>query len=179
MRNTKPSSSAWKTALRPLVSEVETVGAIACALECNHGSLSDRIMNRYGDSPEGWWKSALEFVRLCRKKSILRHHPVDEILQPQSDDRGLSPLGAAHGGRKYGLSVSPGVTEAGYGEDGRIKSAIGIGSLLNDGIGDTIRVSLTEDPEYEVPVAADCKTVSSRPGSVLARERMADRTADA
>jgi len=121
----------------------------------NHGSLSDRILNRYGDTPLGMVESALEFARICRKYdfhdvifSMKASNPkvmiaAYRLLATRLDDEGMD----------YPFHL--GVTEAGDGEDGRIKSAVGIGSLLEDGIGDTIRVSLTEDPECEIPVARE------------------------
>jgi (E)-4-hydroxy-3-methylbut-2-enyl-diphosphate synthase len=120
----------------------------------NHGSLSDRIMNRYGDTPAGMVESALEFVRIARKHdyhdivlSMKASNPkvmiqAYRLLVARMDQEGIDP---------YPLHL--GVTEAGLGEDGRIKSAVGIGALLDDGLGDTVRVSLTEEPEAEVPVA--------------------------
>ena len=120
----------------------------------NHGSLSDRIMNRYGDTPAGMVESALEFVRIARKHgyhdivlSMKASNPkvmiqAYRLLVARMDEEGLDP---------YPLHL--GVTEAGLGEDGRIKSAVGIGALLDDGLGDTVRVSLTEEPEAEIPVA--------------------------
>lgn len=116
----------------------------------NHGSLSDRIMNRYGDSPAGMVESAFEFIRICRK---LDYH--DIILSMKSSNTKVMVEAyrmlvseMVRVGWDYPLHL--GVTEAGLGEDGRIKSAIGIGTLLLDGIGDTIRVSLTEDPWHEI-----------------------------
>jgi (E)-4-hydroxy-3-methylbut-2-enyl-diphosphate synthase len=136
----------------PLVLKLKSLGR-AMRIGSNHGSLSDRIMNRYGDSPEGMVESALEFVRICEKNGFY-----DIILSMKSSNPKvmiaayrLLASRMAQEGMNYPFHL--GVTEAGYGEDGRIKSAIGIGSLLHDGIGDTIRVSLTEDPEFEVPVA--------------------------
>ncbi len=136
----------------PLVLKCKSLGR-AMRLGSNHGSLSDRIMNRYGDSPEGMVESALEFVRICEKNGFY-----SIILSMKSSNPKvmiaayrLLVMRLAEENMDYPLHL--GVTEAGYGEDGRIKSAIGIGSLLNDGIGDTIRVSLTEDPEFEIPVA--------------------------
>src|SRR4029077_16368479 len=107
----------------------------------------------YGDSPEGMVESALEFVRICEKNQFY-----DIILSMKSSNpkvmiAAFRLLAARLAEEKMDYPFHLGVTEAGYGEDGRIKSAIGIGSLLNDGIGHPIRVSLTEDPEYEVPVA--------------------------
>ncbi|HEX6508143.1 MAG TPA: flavodoxin-dependent (E)-4-hydroxy-3-methylbut-2-enyl-diphosphate synthase, partial [Chloroflexota bacterium] len=128
-------------------------GGISLRIGTNHGSLSDRIMNRFGDTPEGMVESALEFVHVCEK---LDYH--DIILSMKASNpkvmiaayRLLAARMAALG-MDYPFHL--GVTEAGNAEDGRIKSAIGIGSLLEDGIGDTIRVSLTEEPEAEIPVA--------------------------
>ncbi len=121
----------------------------------NHGSLSDRIMNRFGDTPLGMVESAMEFVRICQA-----HDYHDIILSMKASNPRV--MIAAYrllaermflAGMDYPFHL--GVTEAGDGEDGRLKSAAGIGSLLEDGIGDTIRVSLTEDPEFEVPVAKE------------------------
>ena len=119
----------------------------------NHGSLSDRILSRYGDTPKGMVESALEFIRICRKHDY--HNIV--VSMKASNTRvmvyayRLLVNEMIKEGMKYPLHL--GVTEAGEGEDGRIKSAVGIGTLLSEGIGDTIRVSLTEAPEYEMPVA--------------------------
>lgn len=119
----------------------------------NHGSLSDRILSRYGDTPKGMVESALEFIRICRKHDY--HNIV--ISMKASNTRvmvyayRLLVNEMIKEGMKYPLHL--GVTEAGEGEDGRIKSAVGIGTLLSEGIGDTIRVSLTEAPEHEMPVA--------------------------
>jgi (E)-4-hydroxy-3-methylbut-2-enyl-diphosphate synthase len=137
---------------QPLVLKCKSLGR-AMRIGCNHGSLSDRIMNRYGDSPEGMVESALEFVRIAQKNEYY-----DLILSMKSSNpkvmiAAYRLLVARMAEEKMDYPLHLGVTEAGYGEDGRIKSAIGIGSLLNDGIGDTIRVSLTEDPEFEIPVA--------------------------
>jgi (E)-4-hydroxy-3-methylbut-2-enyl-diphosphate synthase len=136
----------------PLVIKCKERG-IAMRIGTNHGSLSDRIMNRFGDTPEGMVESALEFVRICQKYD---YH--DIILSMKASNPKvmiaayrLLAARMAELGMDYPFHL--GVTEAGNGEDGRIKSAIGIGSLLEDGIGDTIRVSLTEEPEEEVPVA--------------------------
>src|SRR5206468_11263847 len=125
----------------------------AMRIGTNHGSLSDRIMNRFGDTPEGMVESALEFLGICEKYgfhdvifSMKASNPKVMIQAYRLLAARLDELG-----KPYPLHL--GVTEAGDGEDGRIKSAIGIGSLLEDGLGDTIRVSLTEEPEAEVPVA--------------------------
>ena len=119
----------------------------------NHGSLSDRIMNRYGDTPLGMVESAMEFTRICRDEN---YHDIIFSMKasnPQVMVQAYRLLVATmiKEGMDYPLHL--GVTEAGEGEDGRIKSAVGIGALLEDGLGDTIRVSLTEEPEAEIPVA--------------------------
>src|SRR6266496_42859 len=122
----------------------------------NHGSLSDRIMSRYGDTPVGMVESAMEFLRIARNES---YHQI--VLSMKSSNpqvmvhayRLLVKTMFDEFGECYPLHL--GVTEAGDGEDGRIKSAVGIGTLLEDGLGDTIRVSLTEDPELEIPVCKD------------------------
>ena len=128
----------------------------AMRIGTNHGSLSDCIMSRYGDTPIGMVESAMEFLRIARAES---YHQI--VLSMKSSNpqvmvqayRLLIKTMFDEFGEIYPLHL--GVTEAGDGEDGRIKSAIGIGSLLSDGIGDTIRVSLTEDPEFEIPVCND------------------------
>jgi (E)-4-hydroxy-3-methylbut-2-enyl-diphosphate synthase len=125
----------------------------ALRIGVNHGSLSERIMNRYGDTPEGMVHSALEFIQICRGEGF--HNLV--LSMKSSNVRVMVHATRLLVSRMLDLGmdypVHLGVTEAGDGEDGRIKSAIGIGALLQDGIGDTIRVSLTEDPEFEIPVA--------------------------
>jgi (E)-4-hydroxy-3-methylbut-2-enyl-diphosphate synthase len=139
-------------AFTPLVLRCKELGR-AMRIGTNHGSLSDRIMNRFGDSPLGMVESALEFVRIAES-----HNYHDIILSLKASNPKvmiqayrLVVARMNEQGMDYPLHL--GVTEAGDGEDGRIKSAIGIGSLLEDGLGDTIRVSLTEDPVYEIPVA--------------------------
>lgn len=139
----------------PLVKICKEYGT-AMRIGTNHGSLSDRIMSRYGDTPFGMVESAMEFLRIARDEQF---HNI--VLSMKSSN----PQVMVHAYRLlvhqmmnefnecYPLHL--GVTEAGDGEDGRIKSAIGIGTLLEDGIGDTIRVSLTEDPEFEIPVCRD------------------------
>ena len=136
----------------PLVHKCKARG-ISMRIGTNHGSLSDRIMNRFGDTPLGMVESALEFALICGRYdyhdlifSMKASNPKVMIQAYRLLAARLTALGL-----DYPFHL--GVTEAGNGEDGRIKSAIGIGSLLDDGIGDTIRVSLTEDPELEVPVA--------------------------
>jgi (E)-4-hydroxy-3-methylbut-2-enyl-diphosphate synthase len=137
----------------PLIRICKEYGT-AMRVGTNHGSLSDRIMSRYGDNPTGMVESALEFLRICEDEgyynivlSMKSSNPqvmvqAYRLLVQKMDEEGLKP---------YPLHL--GVTEAGDGEDGRIKSSVGIGTLLEDGLGDTIRVSLTEEPEAEVPVA--------------------------
>lgn len=125
----------------------------AIRIGVNHGSLSDRIMSRYGDTPEGMVESCMEFLHICIEEgfsdivismktsnTVIMSKAVRLLIDTMDKERLYFPLHL-------------GVTEAGDGEDGRIKSAVGIGALLSDGIGDTIRVSLSEDPEYEIPVA--------------------------
>ena len=137
----------------PLV-EICKSNSTAMRIGTNHGSLSDRIMSRYGDTPLGMVESALEFIRICEKMdykelviSMKSSNPqvmvqAYRLLVHKLDEENLEP---------YPLHL--GVTEAGEAEDGRIKSAVGIGTLLEDGLGDTVRVSLTEEPEVEAPVA--------------------------
>lgn len=116
----------------------------------NHGSLSDRIMNRYGDTPFGMVESALEFARICRKNDYHDFLFSMKASNPQIMIQAYRLLTQAMYDLNWDYPLHLGVTEAGEGEDGRVKSAMGIGSLLLDGIGDTIRVSLTEDPWFEI-----------------------------
>ncbi len=136
----------------PLVKICKEYGT-AMRIGTNHGSLSDRIMSRYGDTPLGMVESALEFLRICEVENyhniVLSMKASNPQVMVQAYRLLLNKMEAE--GMNYPLHL--GVTEAGGGEDGRIKSALGIGALLEDGIGDTIRVSLTEDPEFESPVA--------------------------
>jgi len=137
----------------PLINVCKEYGT-AMRIGTNHGSLSDRIMSRYGDTPLGMVESALEFLRICadenyhqvvlsmKASNTLVMVEAYRLLVNKLNEEGLKP---------YPLHL--GVTEAGEGEDGRIKSALGIGTLLEDGLGDTVRVSLTEEPEFEIPVA--------------------------
>jgi (E)-4-hydroxy-3-methylbut-2-enyl-diphosphate synthase len=126
----------------------------AMRIGTNHGSLSDRILSRYGDTPEGMVESAMEFIRICEKHSffnlVISMKASNALVMVQAYR--LLAATMLKTGRCYPLHL--GVTEAGDGEDGRIKSAVGIGSLLEDGLGDTVRVSLTEEPEKEIPVAS-------------------------
>jgi (E)-4-hydroxy-3-methylbut-2-enyl-diphosphate synthase len=137
----------------PLV-EICKKNGTAMRIGTNHGSLSDRIMSRFGDTPLGMVESALEFLRICESLNYY-----DIVLSMKSSNTRVMVQAYRLLVRKLdeeGLKAYPlhlGVTEAGEGEDGRIKSAVGIGTLLEDGIGDTVRVSLTEEPEFEAPVA--------------------------
>lgn len=125
----------------------------AMRIGTNHGSLSDRILSRYGDTPLGMVESAMEFLRICEEENY--HNIVLSMkasnTQVMVQAYRLLVATMMENGMNYPLHL--GVTEAGEGEDGRIKSAVGIGTLLEDGLGDTVRVSLTEEPEFEIPVA--------------------------
>lgn len=136
----------------PLVKICKEEGT-AMRIGTNHGSLSDRIMNRYGDTPLGMVESAMEFTRICIDENFHDIIFSMKASNPQVMVQAYRLLTATmiKEGLDYPLHL--GVTEAGEGEDGRIKSAVGIGTLLEDGLGDTIRVSLTEEPEAEIPVA--------------------------
>jgi len=140
----------------PLVLEAKRLNR-ALRIGTNHGSLSDRIMNRYGDSPLGMVESALEFARICRKNDFHNFVFSMKSSNPKVMIECYRLLAARLDleGPDWNYPLHLGVTEAGEGEDGRIKSAIGIGSLLCDGIGDTIRVSLTEDSPREIAVCND------------------------
>jgi (E)-4-hydroxy-3-methylbut-2-enyl-diphosphate synthase len=136
----------------PLVKICKEYGT-ALRIGTNHGSLSDRIMSRYGDSPLGMVESALEFIRICESENYYNLVLSMKSSNPKVMVQAYRLLIQKMEDEKMFYPLHLGVTEAGGGEDGRIKSALGIGALLEDGIGDTIRVSLTEDPEFEVPVA--------------------------
>src|SRR3954453_2005367 len=140
----------------PLVKLCKELGR-AMRIGTNHGSLSDRIMNRYGDTPLGMVESALEFARIARKNDY--HNFVFSMKSSNPkvmiECYRLLVARLAQEGPDWNYPIHLGVTEAGEGEDGRIKSAIGIGSLLCDGLGDTIRVSLTEDSPREIEVCRD------------------------
>ena len=127
--------------------------ATAIRIGVNHGSLSDRIRNRYGDTPAGIVESCMEFLRICKREHfdnvVLSIKSSNTVVMVQSVRLLVKTMEKED--MHYPLHL--GVTEAGEGEDGRIKSAVGIGALLTEGIGDTIRVSLSENPEYEIPVA--------------------------
>ncbi len=136
----------------PLVKICKEHGT-AMRIGTNHGSLSDRIMSRFGDTPIGMVESALEFLRICEDLNyheiVLSMKASNPKVMVQAYRLLISKM--EEEGMNYPLHI--GVTEAGDGEDGRIKSSVGIGTLLEDGIGDTVRVSLTEEPEFEIPVA--------------------------
>ncbi len=166
--------------------------AIALRIGTNHGSLSDRIMNRYGDTPLGMVESALEFARIAReldyhalifsmkssnpKVMIAAYRLLVARLRAEDEVARASSLRGSESGKlearpTWNYPIHLGVTEAGDGEDARIKSAIGIGSLLSDGIGDTIRVSLTEDSIHEIPVArALVDAIDERESGLVAPE---------
>ena len=138
----------------PLVKICKEYGT-AMRIGTNHGSLSDRILSRYGDTPLGMVESALEFLRICEEENyyniVISMKASNTQVMVQAYRLLVQKM--IETGRNYPLHL--GVTEAGDGEDGRIKSAVGIGTLLEDGLGDTIRVSLTEEPEFEIPVARE------------------------
>jgi (E)-4-hydroxy-3-methylbut-2-enyl-diphosphate synthase len=156
---------------RPLVRLCKELGR-AIRIGTNHGSLSDRIMNRFGDTPAGMVESALEFVDVCEAEGFR-----DIVFSMKSSNtqvaiqayRLLAARLAERSPDEPSYPFHVGVTEAGDGEDGRIKSAIGIGALLVDGIGDTIRVSLTEPPEQEIPVAAAIASIGSENWNIAAK----------
>jgi (E)-4-hydroxy-3-methylbut-2-enyl-diphosphate synthase len=141
-----------RTRLRPLLAKCRDRG-VALRVGVNHGSLSERIMSRFGDTPAGMAESAMEYLRICRDEKFdqvvvsMKASNVRVMVQATRLVVMMMEKEGLH------LPLHLGVTEAGEGEDGRIKSAAGIGTLLADGLGDTIRVSLTEDPEKEIPVA--------------------------
>ncbi len=142
--------------LAPLISVCRQRGRVL-RIGANHGSLSDRILNRYGDTPLGMVESALEFARIARQHDFQQLVFSMKASNPKVTIEAYRLLTArlAELGPDWNYPLHLGVTEAGEGEDGRIKSAIGIGSLLCDGLGDTIRVSLTEDSPHEIPVCRD------------------------
>ena len=152
-----------KERFTPLVQICKEHGT-AMRIGTNHGSLSDRIMSRYGDTAIGMVESAMEFLRIARAEDFHNIVLSMKSSNPQVMVQAYRLL-VNHMMQEFGecYPLHLGVTEAGDGEDGRIKSAIGIGTLLEDGIGDTIRVSLTEDPEFEIPV---CKHLVNRYNSI-------------
>ena len=156
----------------PLIKICKEYGT-AMRIGTNHGSLSDRIMSHYGDTPRGMVESAMEFIRMCEAENyynlVISMKASNTQVMVQAYRLLVETM--VKEGMNYPLHL--GVTEAGDGEDGRIKSAVGIGTLLEDGLGDTIRVSLTEDPEFEAPVAkalADRYALRNRKSEVGSRE---------
>lgn len=136
----------------PLVNICKEYGTVM-RIGTNHGSLSDRIMSRYGDTPEGMVESALEFIRICEDLKFYDLVVSMKSSNPQVMISAYRLLVEKMVTENMNYPLHLGVTEAGDGEDGRVKSAVGIGALLEDGLGDTVRVSLTEEPEKEAPVA--------------------------
>jgi (E)-4-hydroxy-3-methylbut-2-enyl-diphosphate synthase len=136
----------------PLVKICKEYGT-AMRIGTNHGSLSDRIMSRYGDTPQGMVESAMEFIRMCEAMNYYQLVVSMKSSNPQVMVQAYRLLVETMVAEGMNYPLHLGVTEAGDGEDGRIKSAVGIGTLLEDGLGDTVRVSLTEEPEAEAPVA--------------------------
>lgn len=140
------------TKFAPLVKICKEYGT-AMRIGTNHGSLSDRIMSHYGDTPEGMVESAMEFIRICEDLNYYNLVISMKSSNPQVMVQAYRQLVEKMVAEGMNYPLHLGVTEAGDGEDGRIKSAVGIGTLLEDGLGDTVRVSLTEEPELEAPVA--------------------------
>lgn len=142
----------------PLVKICKEYGT-AMRIGTNHGSLSDRIMSRFGDTPQGMVESAMEFLKICEDENFYNIVLSMKASNPtvMLEANRLLVRKMCNEGMNYPIHL--GVTEAGEGEDGRIKSAVGIGTLLEEGIGDTVRVSLTEEPEFEIPV---CKLIVSQ-----------------
>jgi (E)-4-hydroxy-3-methylbut-2-enyl-diphosphate synthase len=138
----------------PLVKVCKEYGT-AMRIGTNHGSLSDRIMSRYGDTPQGMVESAMEFIRMCEMMNYYELVISMKSSNPQVMVQAYRLLVETMVAEGMNYPLHLGVTEAGDGEDGRIKSAVGIGTLLEDGLGDTVRVSLTEEPEAEAPVAIE------------------------
>jgi (E)-4-hydroxy-3-methylbut-2-enyl-diphosphate synthase len=143
-----------KKRFEPLVKICKEYGT-AMRIGTNHGSLSDRIMNRYGDTPMGMVESAMEFLRIAESLNYRQIVLSMKASNPQVMVQAYRLLVAKMNDEGMSYPLHLGVTEAGEAEEGRIKSAMGIGTLLEDGLGDTVRVSLTEEPEYEIPVARD------------------------
>jgi len=151
----KEAQEAIEESLVPLILKLKEKGK-ALRIGVNHGSLAERILFQYGDSPEGMVQSAIEFGEICRKHDYHNFLFSMKSSNPQVMVQAYRKLAEKQYELGWDYPMHLGVTEAGGGADGRIKSAVGIGALLQDGIGDTIRVSLTEDPEYE---AAPCKAL--------------------
>ncbi len=153
----------------PLVGICKEYGT-AMRIGTNHGSLSDRIMSRYGDTPEGMVESALEFIRICEDLNYYNLVVSMKSSNPQVMVQAYRLLVEKMVAENMNYPLHLGVTEAGDGEDGRIKSAVGIGTLLEDGLGETVRVSLTEEPEKEAPVAIALVNRYSKRKAAIASE---------
>lgn len=147
-----------RTKFIPLIKICKEYGT-AMRIGTNHGSLSDRIMSRFGDTPDGMVESAMEFLRICEHENYYNIVLSMKSSNPQVMIQAYRLLVKQMMKENMNYPLHLGVTEAGDGEDGRIKSALGIGTLLEEGLGDTVRVSLTEEPEFEIPV---CKTLVDR-----------------
>jgi (E)-4-hydroxy-3-methylbut-2-enyl-diphosphate synthase len=161
----------------PLVKICKEYGT-AMRIGTNHGSLSDRIMSRYGDTPQGMVESAMEFMRMCEQLNFYNLVISMKSSNPQVMVQAYRLLVETMVAEGMNYPLHLGVTEAGDGEDGRIKSAVGIGTLLEDGLGDTVRVSLTEEPEAEAPVAIELvKRYTSRK-SLVESQKSGDYTPD-
>lgn len=158
------------TKFAPLVKICKENGT-AMRIGTNHGSLSDRIMSHYGDTPEGMVESAMEFIRMCEDLSFYNLCISMKSSNPQVMVKAYRLLVEKMVSENMNYPLHLGVTEAGDGEDGRIKSAVGIGTLLEDGLGDTVRVSLTEEPEREAPVAIALVNRYSKRKKQLAGQR--------
>lgn len=163
-----------KEALRPLIDICNAHGT-TLRIGVNHGSLSDRIMSRYGDTPAGMTESAMEYLRACRELGFNRI-----VVSIKASNVGVMVetvrrVAAAMEAEDMHYPLHLGVTEAGNGEDGRVKSAVGIGTLLAEGLGDTIRVSLSEEPEAELPVA---RMIADRIAAIAAAPAIEAEEAD-
>ncbi len=158
------------TKFAPLVKICKENGT-AMRIGTNHGSLSDRIMSHYGDTPEGMVESAMEFIRMCEDLNFYNLCISMKSSNPQVMVKAYRLLVEKMVSENMNYPLHLGVTEAGDGEDGRIKSAVGIGTLLEDGLGDTVRVSLTEEPEREAPVAIALVNRYSKRKKQLAGQR--------
>jgi len=162
----------------PLVKICKEYGT-AMRIGTNHGSLSDRIMSRYGDTPQGMVESAMEFMRMCETLNYYNLVVSMKSSNPQVMVQAYRLLVETMVAEGMNYPLHLGVTEAGDGEDGRIKSAVGIGTLLEDGLGDTVRVSLTEEPEAEAPVAiALVERYTSRQSKVRSQQSLNIPTQD-
>ena len=161
-----------KQRLLPLLNVCRNNGT-TIRIGVNHGSLSNRMMVRYGDTPEGMVESAMEFLRICKKEDFFNLVVSLKSSNTREMVKANRLLVKTMIQEKMNYPLHLGVTEAGDGEDGRIRSAVGIGTLLNEGIGDTIRVSLTEDPEKEIPAAINiAENFSTRKHPVSVQKRM-------